>query len=266
MSHTRAQSRVSPPKRALTPLGASLDKRLAAYIAAMAGVSLLAGAKPAEAEIVYTPCNIPMAEGYAGGLLTPLDLNNDGVADFQFSNFSYSTHGNANRNLSILPAQKGNEIIGVQSGRRVTAAALPPGARVGSSANFRSYPQGLEMAATGRGTQGRSYTGAWLNVETAFLGLKFLINGQVHYGWALVKFPGPGEFLWGSIYGYAYETVPGQPIVTGQTKGTANEKSLANAVLPTTNASSSQSLGLLATGARGLRFWRPATPAAADGE
>jgi hypothetical protein len=266
MTQTRAQSRDSKPKRTVTTLGAKLDKRLGTYIAAMAGATLLSVSLPAEAEIVYTPCNTPMAEGYAGGLFTPLDLNNDGVVDFSFYNFSYSTHGNGNRNLSIIPAQNGNEVIGFPIPRRAAASALPPGTLVGSSKNFHSYPKGLVLAATGRGTQGGSATGAWLKVETAFLGLKFLINGQVHYGWALVKFTGPGDFLWGSIYGYAYESIPGQPIRTGQTKGTSERKQ-ADADLPTGDRPTNQSLGLLATGARGLRFWRPAvSPASTSSE
>jgi hypothetical protein len=201
-----------------------------------------------------------MAQGFAGGALTQLDLNNDGTPDFAFSNYSYQTHGLGALYLKLIPAQPANEVWGIKltGERRVTAAALSSGVQVGSKGNFAAYPQGLDMALLDQSITAFA-SGSWLGVQTAYLGLKFVINGEVHYGWARVKFVAPGDFLGGSIYGYAYETVPNQPIVTGQTSGTAGKGKPASAVSPAaanTVHNVSPHLGLLATGASGLSIRR----------
>jgi hypothetical protein len=232
----------------------SLEKRLLAYGVASAGVMF--GALRADAQIVYTPSNIPMAQGFAGGALTQLDLNNDGKPDFAFSNYSYSTHGLGAQALSVKPAQTGNETLGVQvkGQRRVTAAALDAGVEVGSQGNFQSYPQGLEMAIRAHGTSGFA-SGSWLNLETAYLGLEFLIDGEVHYGWARIKFTGPRAYLDGSIYGYAYESTPNKSIVTGQTGGSAEPRTGRQSD-PAPQERKKTSLGSLAAGSLALGLVR----------
>jgi hypothetical protein len=225
---------------------------------------MLPAATIAEAQIVYTPSNIPMNVGFAGGAITALDLNNDGVADFNFTNFSYSTHGLGGFYLKISAAQEGNQIDGYQGPHfNVLAYALPGGVEIGSKAHFLSAPNGQFLGNVEHGTQSGTDSGSWQKVETAYLGLKFSIDGQVHYGWALVKFTGPGAFLNGSIYGYAYESTPDQPIVTGQKTGTVKD---AEPMLAAPVAINNPSLGMLAAGAPGLRFWRPALsqPTAAE--
>jgi hypothetical protein len=101
--------------------------------------------------------------------------------------------------------------------------------------------------------------------------LKFSIGGQTHYGWARlnVTVTFTGLFKSGGTYavltGYAYETVPNTPIVTGKTKGAAADVSGTHQ--STTPHHSRQvrappaSLGLLARGAAALDIWRkrPAT-------
>jgi hypothetical protein len=232
---------------AVTSLQRDLEKKLIAY--ATASVSLLAITLPAEAEIVYTPANIPITE--QNGVLTQLDLNNDGTPDFAFSNFSYRSSRFGTFFLKVSPDQAPNEIWGIDTKgqKKVTAAALPEGASVGSNGNFKSDPGGLFMALTIDGFSGTTVSGSWTNVETAFLGLKFVINSEVHYGWARVKFVSPGKFKTASISGYAYETTPNTPIVTGQTSGTAGDR--------TDRAHSD--LGMLAAGASGLLALRGKT-------
>jgi hypothetical protein len=246
-------------QRAATPLGRNLEKNLLAYVA-VAGAGVFCAAQAAEAEVVYTPSNTPITQGFAGGALTPLDLNNDGTPDFTFSNFSYRTHGLGGSSLKLIPAQPANEVWGTQltGERRVTAAALPAGVQVGSKGNFASSPQGLDLAIVDVSLTSFA-SGSWLGVETAYLGLEFVINGEVHYGWARVKFVAPGDFSSGSIYGYAFESTPNQPIVTGQTSGTAGTGTGVSGFSPTaTNkpANASASLGLLAAGASGMGMRR----------
>jgi hypothetical protein len=253
--------------RGAAQLSRNLEKRLLAYAVA-AGGGLIGFAQPASAEVIYTPSNIPMAQGFAGGAMTQFDINNDGTPDFAFSNFSYFSHGFGAADLKISPDVTGNQIVGilVKGQQRVTAAALAGGVEVGPNANFKSYPQGLFMGGVFLGSTGAVDSGSWLTVETAYLGLKFMINGETHYGWARIKFVSPVGYnvLSGSIAGYAYETVANQPILTGQTNGTAKKKMQAsqpNAAVTGTVSGGGQTLGLLAAGAVGTTIG-PDTPAA----
>ena len=57
--------------------------------------------------------------------------------------------------------------------------------------------------------------------KTAYLGLKFLVNGQTHYAWAYVTISGSlRSGLSVRLRGFAYETIAGHAINTGQTSGT----------------------------------------------
>lgn len=211
--------------RRVVRLPQSLEKNLLGYVAA-AGAGVIAFARPAAAEIIYTPSNIPITESFGSVVTTQFDINNDGVSDFVFSVVSYFTHGLGGAYLKISPGQAANEIVAIQlKSQRVTAAALDTGAKVGPSANFQSSPKGLFLGFFGLGSQSRLQSGSWLGVETAYLGLKFVASGEVHYGWARIKFTRPGIFTDASIYGYAYESLPNQPITAGQKSGSSPDDS-----------------------------------------
>lgn len=245
------------PTPALLPR--NLEKNLLAYAAAASG-AVIGFAQPAAAEIIYTPSNIPMAQGFAGGAITQFDINNDGTPDFAFSNFSYFTHGLGAAYLKISPDLTGNAVIGVQGPQRPLASALASGVEVGPNANFQSSPKGVYQAGVFFGSTNTLRSGSWSTVETAYLGLKFVVNGETHYGWARIKFVSPVgfNFLSGSIAGYAYETVANQPILTGQTTGTAKKNKQSRQASPaaeSTPTTRAQSLGMLAAGAAAASVW-----------
>jgi hypothetical protein len=257
-------------KRAVN-LPQSLEKSLLGYAAA-AGAGLIGSTHPAAAEIIYTPSNIPITESFGTVVRTQFDINNDGTPDFVFSAVSYFTQGLGAAYLRISPAQTANEIVAIQlKSQRVTAAALDLGAAVGPSANFQSSPKGLYLGFFGLGSKSL-HSGSWLGVETAYLGLKFEASGEVHYGWARIKFTRPGIFQDASIYGYAYESQPNQPIVAGQMSGSSEDESqdsgantkAAGMTLPAAMniemAARIKSLGVLAAGAV-IRVNPPNNPA-----
>ena len=67
----------------------------------------------------------------------------------------------------------------------------------------------------GSGSAGCKW-GQWWDAQDKFLGLKFHIKGNVHYAWARFSVT---NSLKVTLAGYAYETIPNKPIITGKTKG-----------------------------------------------
>jgi hypothetical protein len=239
------------PTRVRTPVSPKLDKHLLAYAAAAsaAGVSLVA--QPAQAKVVYTSANVTI--GVNQGV--NLDLNNDGIPDFSlFFDYGLPTRhpeGGAFYALMLYPTQTANEIWGVVSARgSQCAAALPAGVKVGAGAPFQQHYLPLWDAFASY-TRGKTEHCPWATLHRgAFLGLKFVVNGQNHYGWAHVTMSPDGQTT--VLNGYAYETVPNQPILTGETNGPATVALHSLTPLPVPQAAS---LGLLAQGARGLSVW-----------
>jgi hypothetical protein len=96
-----------------------------------------------------------------------------------------------------------------------------------------------EMAqATQR--NGKSYLrDPWANngkgVKNHYLGLRFAINGKVHYGWARLTVS-VSNGIYATLTGYAYETIPNKSIIAGATKGPDNnsiDEPIASLAAPT---------------------------------
>jgi hypothetical protein len=108
--------------------------------------------------------------------------------------------------------------------------------------------------------------GPWMNggkgVKNRYLGIKFQINGQFHFGWARITVTPTKTGFYTTLTGYAYETIPNKPIIAGATKGPDEDDQLAPASLKT-HTGEPTSLGLLALGAPGLSIWRREEPVAA---
>jgi hypothetical protein len=57
---------------------------------------------------------------------------------------------------------------------------------------------------------------------TGFVGVQFLIGGQVHYGWVRLRVQsGPGGTMNLYLLDYAYNSVPGEPILAGESLPTS---------------------------------------------
>jgi len=98
-------------------------------------------------------------------------------------------------------------------------------------------------------------SGNWINVTNRCLGLKFLIKGKAHYGWARLNDTLSQSKITVILTGYAYETVTGKPIIAGNTHGPddTEQPAPASMIRP---AEKPATLGMLAVGARGLSTWR----------
>jgi hypothetical protein len=196
----------------------------------------LGTAQSAEAKVVFTRTYKVIDWQARMGL----DLNNDGVADFNFA-VGASFHGGQ---WQIHPLGS-NLVMG-----DYWASALPAGVPVGPGAKLVGYVAVLEADFVN--SVSTAYLGNWLNAENKFLGLEITINGQHHFGWARISCPTFGHCI---LTGYAYETVPGKAIITGATSDSAKvSESQPPADLP--GCKENPSLSLLACGATGLELWR----------
>jgi hypothetical protein len=249
----RQETQSGNPVRTATALSAKLNKGLVSYVAAAsaAGVGMLAGAISAEAEVVYTPANTPIT--YANSPVA-LDLNNDGTADFELTNFISSYHSTGSAHLKVGPAQPGNGIWAVPGHSTQLAAPVFWGVVVGLGREFHAASAYMDKVRFDRYGIDASY-GVWGKgkpLAGSYLGLKFTIGGQVHYGWARLTVRAEGKGITATLTGYAYETVPNRPIITGMTHGTLDidemqlDPSALGAPQPTPS-----SLGNLALGAIG---------------
>ncbi len=175
---------------------------------------MLALAQPIEAKILYTPANVQI--GNSGVLHYQLDLNHDGVKDFSFS-YPGTSHATQTAALIVQALDKTNGVAVV--GLPEYPADFAAGKGDGPGRKFISARQqimALWFISTYQGI--KTYRGNWLNVQNRYLGLKFLIKGKVHYGWARLNVAVHGS-IQGTLTGYAYETIPNKPIITGKTKG-----------------------------------------------
>jgi hypothetical protein len=120
------------------------------------------------------------------------------------------------------------------------------------------------MVAATLNPGGRGISGNWKDVQDRYLGIRFQINGETHYGWA--RFTTHVNFglrisILAELNGYAYETLPDRPIRT--IPRSEAPESVGQNFRPTAfrdgNASINRelaTLGLLALGAPGIPFWR----------
>jgi|HubBroStandDraft_6_1064221.scaffolds.fasta_scaffold08385_4 hypothetical protein len=243
----------SPGPRRTANLSKSVQQQLNSYalVASSAGVSMLALVASAQAKIVYTPAHTQIS--HIGIFPYALDLNHDGITDFTFPTSNFFNSGFYESGMAVSPAVRRNRIWGVKY-----ASALKAGIHIGGHGEF-IHSSNLSMGWRAGTTHGhRSYRGPWENrgkgVKGRYLGLKFLIKGKFHFGWARINFTDPANVL---LTGYAYETIPGKAIIAGATKGpddsTGEQPDAAVLAAPTPE---SASLGLLAQGAAGLVAWR----------
>jgi len=241
-----------PPRRSSNlaePLNAKLN--VYALVAGAAGVSLIALAHPAEAKIVYTPANVPITGIYN------LDLNHDGITDFTINFRKYHTTSVRTSSLYCSAPNQTNQHLNSAS----QPEALKAGFLIGAWADSKFSNRGPRMARGGwLDSKAVFYEGHWANsgkgVRSRYLGLKFMIKGEMHYGWARFNVSFPHQTVRAVLTGYAYETIAHKAIVAGKTKGPDNvsvEESEATLTVPTRKPAS---LGMLAGGAPGLSIWR----------
>lgn len=191
------------------PLNELLESRLLLY--ALAAGATLAACTPSKAEVLFTP---------SSSFLKPpsslvIDLNHDGVDDFLLtvkevfvttSSFAYGFVGRATV-YGLVPSNQfeGFSFLGLRPLRR--------GQRIDNQRRFRSYG----IMATGRGIFGR-----FDNLQNRFLGVKLVVNGEVHFGWIGFRRVDARKTVQVTLAGWAYETIPDKGILAGDSGNDAD--------------------------------------------
>ena len=228
-------------QRPRTPskLSESLHRQLNSYAvaASAAGMGMLASVPTVEAKIVYTPASERIySRGWDQRNRIPLDLNHDKKPEFNF--IANSTNRGTNGYQRVLLQPVGSN--GVE-GAGGDVYRLSKGEPINRSRPFR----GSLVESCYWYDGGTSCKGRWYGIVDGYVGLKFRIDGKVHYGWARLSVEAQGGGLESvTLTGYAYETIPGKPIIAGKTKG------------PDVITLQDPNLGHLARGASAISSWR----------
>lgn len=225
--------------------------------AAVAGVGVLALIAPAAGEVVVTKktIHIPMTSVEAPEPVK-ISMANNGVDNFIFNlteaSESFRSLAMAGATSNANPIYQGTFIA--------HTPALPRGAKIGSSATFSPIGVAVEQSL---GVTGRGFRGYWGgNPKDHYLGVRFQLKGQTHYGWirlTVTAFPNANQpFMSAQITGYAYETVANKPILAGTAGVTVTAEAPTAPVLAPLDIQkpAGPSLGMLALGADALPMWR----------
>lgn len=186
--------------------------------------SLLTGVSQVSGQIIYT--DVDPDEGGAGVTYT-LDMDNDNNTDFQLRHFDESNGGGALNSLFIGPAidassNASNSIIASSSYGFAYPLVLNEGAPIsaGNGSWMNNLGQSLNASSCSSGN--------WCNETDKYLGLRFKIGSNYHYGWARLDV-GTSGANW-VIKDYAYNSVAGESIDAGETDDMSVKNTLANTV------------------------------------
>ena len=196
----------------------SLQKRIRAY-SLTAGAVIAAGTT--EGQVIYTDIN-PDITRTNNGDFYDLDLNNDATVDFRIylnkgsSSFTstYFSSFYSYKTIAINP-QSSNSVA-YYSG--FLANALNSGVAVDNAVGSWDSNDALMAREYFSSAYGGVYTsssiyGAWTNATDKYLGLRFKISGQTHYGWARLDVDINTPAF--TIKDYAYNAAVNQPAITG---------------------------------------------------
>jgi hypothetical protein len=180
-------------------------RTLAAAVLGAFLMSLLFSAPTARAEVVYTPVNVTIS----GNGSIKLDLNHDRTKDFVLQSVSQGVYCNFDRQ-----GYAGSTTIKPHAGGGVVAPVMGTGISIDSQQTFSKAKTEIMRFHLCSPDLRRAF---------GYLGLAFQIDGQTHYGWAqvdiLVYYNGHTFATNTTLIDFAYESTPGQAILTGQTSG-----------------------------------------------
>lgn len=206
------------------------------------GVAAILFSASANAQIVYTDVN-PDITSNSTNSTYKLDLNNDGTNDFEIMS-SLESGGCSFFGQNLIFTRSIIRISPLGT-NQVAVTKLELNTNINSSIlNWRNNIDQI-MASSSAGRCGHSVS-IWETAVNGYLALSLISGGNTYYGWARLDTTGVSSF---TIKDYAYNPVPNQPILAGQTSILGiNENPLASKIIIFPNPASNQvtiSLGSL---------------------
>lgn len=200
-----------------------LQKKLNAYAAA-AGTLALAGA--ADAQIVYTDINPDTI--LHDSLTYSLDFDNNNQPELIFTTVvSSSSSGVANLAIVSPVGNPNNAILGsVYAANYPFPFAMNNGDSIsGTNTNWNAVPfnGGTQYMAV---VYGAITYANWVGATDKYLGVRFNIGADVHYGWVRLSVTADADSI--IIKDYAYEILPGVGLTAGQLTGMHDQSALGN--------------------------------------
>lgn len=198
-----------------------LLKKVQSYSALAAGIL---AADAVEAQIVYTDVDpdVDVAGNFDAAdwrdetawARHQIDLDDDGNADYTLRVRSDQQHG-----AGFLDPAGSNEYINNPDDNPF-AKPLDEGTQIGGDdtqvwKELKVYPNGYNYLGT-LTTLGKSLEeggGGWTGQQDKYLGLKFYIGTNVHYGWARLDVRDDSRVY--TLKDYAYQSTPDTPIDAG---------------------------------------------------
>ncbi len=184
-----------------------LSKKLLKYGALTAAFS---GITDASGQITYTDVSPDFSGSNTGSY--GLDLNNDGIIDFNLN-------GSSSASLFLEPTTTNNSFLG-------------------SAFSFYAYPFNLTNGAnissgqtswTNNGAASLNYNscsyGNFCTDIDGFLGLRFTLGGNLHYGWVRLDTNADSSF---TVKDYAFNMTPGAPLTAGEQTLSVDDLSINN--------------------------------------
>ncbi|MBT3193186.1 MAG: PEP-CTERM sorting domain-containing protein [Verrucomicrobia bacterium] len=180
-----------------------------------------ATAAQASLSVVWSgPQNIYMGPG-SGGVdweypslsSWSLDLDSDGVDDFLFEYLA------SNDDFFAAPLQVSNQALARQSAFDANTWPLSVGTQIdvdptGDTPWDSVWESDSQIFMTWLSYEGEVLgSGSWMGVDHGFQGIRFDIDGEIHYGW--VQMTVSADFPGAIIHDWAYETQPGVGIMAG---------------------------------------------------
>jgi hypothetical protein len=197
----------------------NLQSRLTRYTAAAtAVVGAVAGAN---AQIVYTDVNPDEtvdAVNNGGPSFGVLDLNNDEVIDFFVYSIDTTTPTPSTIKTTLVApyGTLGNAVAGDAPSGYDYAFALTSGTSIDAATAWIVPAAALSMAYNANGAF--PFNSYWANgVTDKYLGLKFFLGANAHYGWARLDVTNAGDVF--TIKDYAFNATPNTGLLAGQTAG-----------------------------------------------
>ncbi|MCG8454798.1 MAG: hypothetical protein MI919_00845 [Holophagales bacterium] len=175
-------------------------KQLKAYTALVGAVL---GTSPARAAVVST--DVDPDQTFGVGQSVDIDLNGDGIDDLRVRQ-NGASGGNAI--VSATPLN-GAALQGNQPGNWGYPYALAYGATISAGQVFDVVGNAVNNTALNSYGQYGNWVGG--NVD-AYLGVRFDILGNTHFGWVHLEVTSAEQFI---LRAYAYESVDGDPILAG---------------------------------------------------